>query len=305
MRVLIATRTGLVDLDPDSAEQRRELDGHAVTALAPAAWMHLWAVVDGGQIWRSDGDGWQPVVSGTDLEPMCLADTRANPEDGILAGTAGARLARISAPGEVEFIDGFDRAKGRESWFTPWGGPPAIRTITEDGEAVYVNVHVGGVLRSRDQGASWEPTIDIHADVHQVATGHGRVYAAGADGLSISGDGGQTWRTVREGLHATYCRAVAVCAEQVLLSASNGPQGGRAAVYRWPPGGDGFERCTEGLPEWFAGNIDSLCLDALPDGRLAAFGTETGEVFASTDQGESWRRLAAGLDDIRRVVVLP
>jgi photosystem II stability/assembly factor-like uncharacterized protein len=306
MRILIATRTGLVDLDPDSAEQRRALDGHAVTALTPASWEHLWAVVDGDQIWRSEGDGWQPVLSGgKNLEPMCLADTRAYPEDGILAGTTGARLARVGPKGAVEFIEGFDRAEGRESWFTPWGGPPATRTITEDGDAVYVNVHVGGILRSRDRGATWEPTIDVHADVHQVATGHGRVYAAGAGGLSISEDGGQTWRTLGEGLHATYCRAVAVCGEQVLLSASTGPRGGRAGVYRLPPGGGRLERSREGLPEWFAGNIDSLCLDALPDGRLAAFGTEAGEVFASTDQGESWRRLAAGLDDIRRVLVLP
>lgn len=51
------------------------------------------------------------------------------------------------------------------------GGPPDTRSITEDGDTVYVNVHVGGVLRSSDQGESWQPTIDIGADIHRVTTG--------------------------------------------------------------------------------------------------------------------------------------
>jgi hypothetical protein len=305
MRILVATGSGIVSLDPDSPEQQRALEGHRVSALAPAGWKRLWAVVDGQQIWRSDADGWREVASVPALEPTCLADTRANSEDGILVGTAEARLARVSAAGELEFIAAFDQVPGRGSWYTPWGGPPAIRTISEDRHSVYVNVHVGGVLRSQDEGATWEPTIDIHADVHQVANGDARVYAADAGGLSISEDAGQTWRSVRDGLHATYCRAVAVCGEHVLLSASDGPGGGQAAVYRWPDAATRLERCREGLPEWFAGNIDSLCLDALPDGRLAALGTESGEIFASDDQGESWRQVAAGLDDIRRVLVLP
>jgi len=47
-------------------------------------------------------------------------------------------------------------------------------------------VHVGGILRSQDHGESWQPTIEIGADVHQVTTGHGNVYAAGAGGLSVA-----------------------------------------------------------------------------------------------------------------------
>ena len=305
MRILIATRTGLVDLDPDSAEQCRALDGHAVTALAPAAWKHLWAVVDGGQIWRSDGDGWQPVVSGTDLEPMCLADTRANPEDGILAGTAGARLARISAPGEVEFIDGFDRAKGRESWFTPWGGPPDARSMSEWDDDVYVNVHVGGIVRTDDAGETWTPTIDIEADVHQITTAEGLVLAATAGGLAMSADRGGTWNHRTEGLAHQYARAVTVIGDTVLLSTSRGPRGGDASVYRAGLGDGAFERCTDGLPGSFDGNIDSHCLDAPPGGPAVCFGTADGQVFRSSNEGATWQQLAAGLPPVRRVLVLP
>jgi photosystem II stability/assembly factor-like uncharacterized protein len=209
------------------------------------------------------------------------------------------------AEGRAELVESFEEVAGRDDWFTPWGGPPDVRSITEDHDAVYVNVHVGGVLRSRDGGSSWAPTIDIHADVHRVVTGHGRIYAAGASGLSVSPDGGDTWELRARGLHADYCRAVAISGASALLSASDGPGGGRAALYRTSRDAESFERCRQGLPEWFDGNIDSLCLDALPDGTLSAFASEAGEVFLSKDQGASWTRLAEGLPGVRCLLVLP
>jgi hypothetical protein len=58
------------------------------------------------------------------------------------------------------------------------------------------------------------------------------------------------------------------------------------------------------LPEWFSHNIDSLWLDAFPNGSLAAFATEDGRLFASTDQGSSWSQIAAGLRGIARVQLI-
>ena len=194
--------------------------------------------------------------------------------------------------------------EGRDTWFTPWGGPPAVRSIAEDlAGRLHANVHVGGIPRSVDAGASWEPTIDIDADVHQVVahpTEPDVVFAAGAVGLAVSVDGGSSWRIEREGLHSTYARAVAVAGDRILLSVSNGPRGGRGAVYRTAlEPGSTFERCTEGLPEWFDGNIDSGWLDAR--GSEVAFGTGDGEVFVSDDGGERWTRAATDLPSIRAV----
>jgi hypothetical protein len=89
------------------------------------------------------------------------------------------------------------------------------------------------------------------------------------------------------------------------VSASNGPRGGRSAVYRGALANGGFERCRDGLPEWFEDNIDSSCLDALPDGSFAAFGTSDGQLFGSRDAGLSWSELASGVAGIRRVLVVP
>src|SRR5439155_24761820 len=118
----------------------------------------------------------------------------------------------------------------------------------------HVNVHVGGIPRSRDGGATWEPTIDVDADVHQVLT-HPQdanlILAAAAVGLCVSRDGGDTYRFVTDGLHSSYARAGAIAGDTVLLSACDGPHGGNAAVYRAPLALDrAFEKCERGLPEW-------------------------------------------------------
>ena len=296
--VLVGTKDGLHRYDLSTGNHRIEHEGRAITHVALEGW-ELWAILDGREIVHTAGvDWWFSVSRLSGLQATCVADTRA----GVIVGTSSAHLCRIAGEG-VERLDSFERAPGRKDWFTPWGGPPDTRSLTEDGDTVYVNVHVGGILRSHDHGESWQPTIEIEADVHQVTTGHGNVYAAGVAGLSVSGDKGTTWATSDEGLHASYCRAVAVCGDMILLTASTGPRGGRSAVYRGPIDASSFERCDGGLPGWFGHNIDTYCLDAKPDGSLAAFGTEDGRLFTSTDQGRSWSQLAKGLSEIRRVLV--
>jgi photosystem II stability/assembly factor-like uncharacterized protein len=170
--------------------------------------------------------------------------------------------------------------------------------MASGGEAVYVNVHVGGILHSMDGGLSWMPTsLDIDTDVHQVLTTDHLVLAAlGHGGLARSRDEGRSWTVTRDGLHASYCRAVAASDQTVLLSASTGPGTRQGALYRGSVAGDTFERCHKGLPEWFHSNIDTGCL-AL-EGTNAAFGTDDGRVFVSTDTGGSWTQAAAGLPPI-------
>src|SRR6185503_5593723 len=96
----------------------------------------------------------------------------------------------------------------------------------------------------------WSPTIDVDDDVHQVAVADGLVLAACAGGLAASSDHGDTWTMRTDGLETRYSRAVAVCGDHALVSASNGPRGGHAAVYRGALSGGSFERCRDGLPEW-------------------------------------------------------
>jgi hypothetical protein len=295
--IAVATKDGLHTFE-GGVPGPVELEGRSVTYVARAS-SELWAVADGTQILRQMDDEWIQVASTDRLRATCLAFT-----DSWLVGSSEAHLFRIEGDALMP-IAAFEDAQGRDDWFTPWGGPPDVRSIAEWDDDVYVNVHVGGIVRTDDRGASWSPTIDIDADVHQVTTAEGMVLAACADGLAVSTDRGATWSERTDGLEHLYARAVTVCGDTLLMSASKGPRGGEAAVYRAPLAGGAFERCHAGVPDWFDDNIDSHCLDSPPDGSFAAFGTSEGRLFASTDQGSTWTEIATGLPAVNRVLVLP
>jgi hypothetical protein len=299
-RVLVATADGLHELGDGAVPGRVHHAGRIVTTVVE--WENqLWAIVDRSEVWHTaEVDGWNQLGDLGHYQGTCLAFMK----DDVLVGSSEARLFRVVGEG-LEPVSAFDHAEGRSTWYTPWGGPPDTRSISEWDEAVYVNVHVGGIVRTEDRGETWTPTIDIDADVHQVTTVEGLVLAASAGGLAMSADRGGAWTFRSEGLEAPYSRAVTVCGGAVLVSASRGPRGGRAAVYRGALGGGGLERCRTGLPEWFDDNIDSYCLDAHPDRSFVAFGTSDGRVFASEDAGRSWAEFASGLPSVRRVLVLP
>ncbi|HEV8712150.1 MAG TPA: sialidase family protein [Candidatus Binatia bacterium] len=297
-KVLLGTTKGLYEIDSTHPVQ---FAGHEVRALAHDG-AHWWTIVDGRELWRSDADG--VVIRIAALETAkanCLLPTPA----GLLVGTVEAHLLALHGDTLMP-VRSFDTAPGRETWHTPWGAPPAVRSMAADPSGpLYVNVHVGGVARSTDNGKSWTPTIDVHADVHEVRVDPtaGLVLAASARGLAVSDDQGGSWRFETGGLHGRYSRAVSVAGGTILLTASTGPYTKRAAVYRKPVHSDEpFERCQQGLPEWFSENIDTACLAA--SDSWAVFGTSAGEVFLSADEGQSWRMLAEGLPPVRCVALM-
>jgi hypothetical protein len=277
MTILLGTAEGLRAVSDGPVA----LDGRQVTAVAATG--NGWLAVIEQHTVVDDSGRIEAEVPGSAVTCVTAWDGNA------LVGTDDAGLVRVDA-GRASPVAGFTDAEGRSTWYTPWGGPPATRSVTiAPGGTPYVNVHVGGVLRSQDDGRSWKQTLDIDVDVHQVVADPSGVLlaACGAEGLAISHDGGDSWRFDTAGLHATYCRAVVAAGQTVLLSASLGPWGGRAAVYRRPLGtDDAFEQCTVGLPAWFDANIDTHLLAGRGD--LAAFASEHGTVFVSEDAGVSW-----------------
>ena len=280
------------------------LEGRNVTALAVGAgkW---WAITDSKVIWRGGLNvPWEQVAALDGLSGECLLPV----DDRLFVGASEARLLRLTGD-RLETLAGFDAVKGRDAWYTPWGGPADSRSMTVDGDGnLYVNVHVGGVVKSTDGGESWQPAgLDIHADAHQVlaqAAAPELVFAATARGLAASGDSGVSWSLETEGMHSRYCRAVAATSEHVLVSASEGPGGRNACLYRRAVQSAGpFEKCAGGLPDWFSDNIDTGLLAA--SGRFAAFGMRDGRVFASGDGGSYWQLIEQGRSSINCVVVAP
>ena len=294
--ILVASNDGLLSIGSGA----RELEEQPVTALASAA-DGAWAVVSERDVWHEVGGSWRTAGRSSDVG---VALRCVLPDDGgALLGASGGRLFRLRGR-VLAVVPGFDRVPGRDAWYTPWGGPPDTRSLARDVDGtVYANVHVGGIVRLR--GERLEPTIDIDADVHQVVAHPdraGSVFAATAYGLASSLDGGDTWRVDDEGLHGSYCRAVAVAGDTMVVTASTGPFTRRAAVYRRPiDGGGAFVRCTEGLPDWFTSNIDTYCLAA--EGGSVAFATTDGAVYRSDDAGSTWARAAERLPAIHAIAV--
>jgi hypothetical protein len=259
------------------------------------------AIVDGRELCRRNADGTWTTLTTTAVDLSAL--TTAG--DVVFAGTVGAHMLRLRPDNGLEPLPGFDAVTGRDHWHGV-GGPIEVRSLTAtvNGEALLANVHVGGIPRSTDGGASWQPTIDVDNDVHEVRADPAKgnvVMAAAAVGLCESHDAGRSWTVVDDGMHASYARAVAFAEGDVLVSVSDGPFATRSAIYRRAANGGPLRRLRDGLPEWLDGNVDTRCLGA--GTGHAALADRGGNLWVSTDGLTGWAIAAKDLPHVTSVVV--
>jgi hypothetical protein len=309
--VLVATwRDGLFVVAGETRDQ--ELGNQSVRALTADGHGGALAVVNGRSLRRRTPDGLWRTIAITEFDLACCVPVG----DVIYVGTDDARVLRVGADGALEQLRGFDAVAGRETWYAGSAvingqrvGPPlGIRSITAtpDGAVLLANVHVGGVPRSTDGGATWQPTINVESDVHEVRahpTRPGVVMAAAAIGLCTSRDGGMTWDVEQQGMHASYCSAVAFLGDDVLVSASVDHFAAQGAIYR--------RRVDEhnslvaiggGLPAWIEGIVDTGCIAT--DGSAGALADRKGNLYVSADTGRSWSRRANGLPTPSSILIV-
>lgn len=270
--LLIGTQEGLV-----TADGRPQLPDVAVVhaARVGSSW---WALDASGTVWQ---DGTPAARAPAGVRLNCLQPT----PDGVWLGADRARLFLLH-PDELVEDEFFADAPGRDRWHTPWGAPPDVRSLAYGPDGVlYVNVHVGGILRYDDTGLA--ATVDIESDVHQVVAHPqrgGTVVAASAWGVAYSHNGHEfEFRT--DGLDHSYCRAVAVVGDTVVVSASSGPAGGHARLYRGDLADGPLQPSADGLPGAFSSNLDTHCLVALDEAIYAGHDTT---VWRSGDLGRTW-----------------
>jgi hypothetical protein len=292
--------------------REQEFANHSVRALAPDGRGGALAIVDRHSLCRRDPDGVWSTISTAEFDLACCVAVG----DVVYAGTDDARVLCVSAGGKIELLRGFDLVAGRDTWYAGSAivngkrvGPPlGIRsmTATSDGAVLLANVHVGGIPRSLDGGVTWEPTIDVASDVHEVRAHPNRprvVVAAAAVGLCSSSDAGATWAVEQAGLHALHCSAVGFAGDDVLVSASVDPFVPEGALYR-----RGVDECCPlvkvagGLPAWLGGKVDTRCIAVL--GSAVAIADMGGSVYVSGDTGRSWSRLADGVLTSSGVLIL-
>src|SRR5712671_6218770 len=197
--VLVATwRDGLFVVGGETSGH--ELGDQSVRALAPDGHGGALGIVNGRSLRRRAPDGMWSTIATTKFDLACCVAVG----DVIYVGTDDARVLRLDAEGEFEQLRGFDEVAGRDTWYAGSAvingqrvGPPlGIRSITAtpDGAVLLANVHVGGIPRSTDGGSTWQPTIDVDSDVHEVRAHPNRpgiVMAAAAFGSVLAGTVGR------------------------------------------------------------------------------------------------------------------
>lgn len=288
-KVLVATEAGCLTFD-ETGQRQVDFADKPIFALEGRPDGSCRAVVDSTEIWSNNGHGnWTRLRSFDDQ-----ISTMASSDGKVFAATVEPALLRITIDGSIERLNGFDTIEGRSEWFGQ--GPPLhIRsvTVTADGGAIMTAVHVGGIPRSTDGGESWQPTIPIHHDVHEVRAHRflpNIVAAATAYGLCVSQDAGANWTTFSEGLEVTHGLAIAILDDEVIFSVQEAPFAPRSQIWRWKIGAITIEQVLDGLPQWLDGKVDS-CQIGTGSGRAAVI-DGGGNLWLSNNNSRGWQCIA-------------
>jgi hypothetical protein len=286
---------GLFAVSGDGHTQ--EIADQPVRGLAADGRGGALAIAGGHSLRRRAPSGEWTTVATSEFDLSCCMAVR----DTIYVGTDDARMLQLSHGGGVlDALNGFDNVAGRDAWFAGSAivngrrvGPPlGIRSVSanSDGSILFANVHVGGIPRSMDGGRTWQPTIDIQSDVHEVLAHPANpdiAAAASAAGLCISYDAGATWTIEREGLHAPHSYAVAFSGDDILVSAATDPFAAEGRIYRRPIRPDGEIVPVEGgMPAWTEGIVHTGCMAT--NGSMVVLVDRAGTLYRSDDFGRAW-----------------
>lgn len=250
---------------------------------------------DGGWSWDRLSGVAHPRVTAVAVSPVDRA---------VYAGTEPSSLF-LSRDGGASWreLEGMKNLPSAPTWsFPPRPWTSHVRALAlshQDPKLVIAGIELGGVLRSRDGGESWEDQRPgAYADCHALATHPAApetFYEAGGGGFAESRDYGESWVAADSGITLRYVWGLAVDRDDpnlVYVSAASGP--GRAhgagfsgaAIYRRIEDGR-WEPVLENLAEF----PYALAADPETPGALYA-GFGDGSILYSGDSGASWREVA-------------
>jgi hypothetical protein len=244
----------------------------------------------------------------------------------VYAGVEPAALFRSEDGGRTfTLVQGLWDHPHRPTW-QPGGGGLCLHTVLPhptDPATLTVAISTGGVYRTADGGATWEPrNKGIRADfmgenpypeygqcVHKVDLHPAepeRYYLQHHGGVYRSDDDTATWTRIDDGLPADFGFPIAVSPLRpgtvyvlpLHADADRTPAGHRYQVCRSDDAGATWTPLTKGLPEepCYATVLrDAFCTDGSTG---LYFGTRDGCVYASLDEGESWTEVARHLPDV-------
>jgi photosystem II stability/assembly factor-like uncharacterized protein len=209
----------------------------------------------------------------------------------------------------------------------PGNGGLALHTILLDPsnkQRMYVAISSGGVYRTEDGGRTWtaqnrgirttftpEKYPEFGQCVHKIALHPARperLFLQNHWGLYRSDDCGEHWIDIANGVPSDFGFPVVIhprnpdCVYAVPVESDEFRCAcdGRLRVYRTRNAGTSWEPLMRGLPQ--KGAYETVLRDAMTTDSLDPvgiyFGTRSGQLFASNDEGKNWERILGGLPSI-------
>jgi hypothetical protein len=221
-RLLLGTTDGIWSVARDDrCPAPLALPGQPITHLVGDPRGAVYAT-NGRQIWRSTDD-WRSTAAaqlpgGSHVTVLVTSPHAPYP---LFAGSIPAALFRSDDGGGAwQEVQGFARCAGREAWTFPGPSPlPRVNALSFDAgdpAYLYATVEVGGIIRSRDGGITWENCSEaVNRDAHFLAAHPrhgGDIYASTGfgsrqpGGIYRSEDHGSTWQYRFGGLTPAYTR---------------------------------------------------------------------------------------------------
>lgn len=247
--------------------------------------------------------------------------------DVLYCGVEPAALFETRDAGETwSLVRGLFDHPHRPRWM-PGNGGLALHTIVldpADKQRMYVAISAGGVYRTEDGGSTWTAqnrgirniaTPNKYPEfgqcVHKIVVHPARperLFLQNHWGLYRSDDRAQNWADIANGVPSDFGFAMAMHprnADCVYIVPVESDQfrctcDGRLRVYRTRNGGASWEPLTRGLPQKRAYETvlrDAMAVDSL-DPVGIYFGTRSGQLFRSRDEGKTWQRILEGLPAI-------
>jgi len=277
-------------------------------------------------------DGWGRPLPWTVMRIWSIEPGGAGQKGTLWCGTIPGALFRSDDYGASwRWVRSLWDHPGRKRWMGGGADYPGIHSILvdpRDDDVIRLGVSCGGVWETRDGGESWacradgmraafmppdmagDPEIQDPHLVVQSPSSPDRLWAQHHNGIFVTSDGSAHWREITGVEPSSFGFAVAVHPREPdtawfvpgVKDEQRYPVGGALVVTRTRDGGRTFDVLADGLPGRHAYDVvyrHALAIDG--SGERLAFGSTTGNLFVSENQGDTWRQVSATLPPVHAV----
>ena len=252
--------------------------------------------------------------------------------DTAFAGVEDAALFRTTDGGQNwHELPGL-RGHGSGPQWSPGAGGLGLHTIVLDptnARRMFIAISAAGAFRTDDGGTSWrpinnglrseqipDPSAEVGHCVHRIAMHPSQpnvLFMQKHWDIMRTDDAGDSWREVSGNLPTDFGFVIDVHAHEpqtiyvvpIKSDSEHYPMDGQLRVFRSRSGGNDWEPLTKGLPQkdcYVNVLRDAMAVDRL-DSCGIYFGTTGGQVYGSSDAGDTWAPIVRDLPAVLSVEV--